>query len=81
MLPFMKSKHEAAVVDGDDEPIVRKPDNGDDPLEMLGAVAEDMLMAFQKKDKALLKGALEALCEYVQDMDQKQDEQQLEGNT
>lgn len=80
MLPFMKSKQEASVVDGDDEPIVRKPDDGSS-LDMLDAVADDMLAAFQKKDKALLKSALDALCEHIQSLDEEQDQQQLEGNT
>ncbi len=78
MLPFMKNKEASAAMD-DDDPITRKSDDGSDSLEMLDAVADDMLAAFKAGDKSLLKGALEALCEYVRDMDQEQDTQQLEG--
>lgn len=72
MLPFLKKKEGA--MSSPVEVIEREPDEGAEPFEMLDAVVDDMLEAMEKKDKKLLKSALEALCEHIQDMDVKQDE-------
>lgn len=73
MLPFLKNNNDAAAV-GPVEVEVREHDDG---FDMLDAVAEDLLMAFEKKDKAMLKSALQALCDHIADLDVKQDEQMV----
>lgn len=75
MLPFLKNKDDGVGV----APIEIKERKHDDDFDMLGAVASDMITAFEKKDKAMLKSALEALYEHWMDMDQEQDEKLLEG--
>lgn len=70
MLPFMKLKNEAAA-NADDEPTKL----GEHDYEMIDAIAEDMMEAFQKKDKGLLRSAIEALCEYIKDEDESQDDE------
>lgn len=72
MLPFLKNKQEGSM-SSPVEVIERKPDEGSGAFEMLDAVAEDMFEAFEKKDKSLLKSALEALVDHIQMMDEKQD--------
>ncbi len=71
MLPFLKDRHEGSA-SSPAEVIKREPD--EESFEMLDAVVEDMMMAFEKKDRSMLKGALEALCEHIQDQDEEQDE-------
>ena len=73
MLPFLKNKKEGAM-SGPVEVIEREPDEGAESFEMLDAVAEDLLMGIEKKDKNLLKSALEALVEHIQAADEEQDE-------
>lgn len=75
MLPFLKNRDDG-VGQGPVETLERKPDDGA-PFDAVDAVAEDLLMAIEKKDKKLLKEALEALVSHIQDMDQEQD--QMEG--
>lgn len=71
-MPFLKNREEV-MGSGEEEPTyMRKPDD-DDSFDIIDAIAEDMMMAIEKKDKGLLKGALEALCEYIRDEDNKQD--------
>ncbi len=73
MLPFLKDRHEGGM-SAPMESIKRDSDGDkEESFEMLDAIVDDMLDAFQKKDKALLKGALEALVEHIQDKDQEQD--------
>lgn len=72
MLPFLKNKDEASA-NAEEETINRKPD-GEEEFEMLDAVVEDLMAAFEKKDKALLKSALEGLCDHIMSMDEVQDE-------
>lgn len=74
MLPFLKNKHEGSM-SGPVEIIEREPDEGSESFEMLDAIVEDMIEAMHSKNKGLLKSALEALCEHIQDIDEKQDEQ------
>lgn len=73
MLPFLKKQQEGGI-SGPVETIEREPDEGSDSFEMLDAVAEDLLMAIEKKDKKLLKATLESLCDYIQDKDIEQDQ-------
>lgn len=75
MLPFLKDRHEGAM-SGPVESIKREPDG--ESFEMLDAIVDDMLEAFHKKDKKLLKGALEALVEHIQDQDEVQDHEEME---
>lgn len=76
MLPYLKLQQEEGPSDGHVEVIERKPD---DDMDMLDAVAEDLLMAIEKKDKKLLKDALAALCDHLMDMDQEQDQNLMKG--
>lgn len=72
MLPFLKRSQEASAMGDEDTPTeTRKHDDG---YNMLDAIAEDFIAAFERKDKKMLKGALEALCEYVRSDDETQDE-------
>lgn len=73
MLPFLKNRDDVAVM-GPVETIERTPDE-DKELDMLEAVAQDMIHAFEKKDKGLLKEALQAFAEHLKDMDEKQDKE------
>lgn len=73
MLPFLKNKHEGSM-SGPVEVIEREPDEGSESFEMLDAIVEDMLEAMHSKNKKLLKSALEALCEHIEDKDAEQDE-------
>lgn len=77
MLPFLKHRQEGGT-SGPVEKVERKPDDGAG-MDMLDAVAGDMITAIEKKDQVLLKSALEAFAEHLQDMDQKQDTQSMEG--
>jgi hypothetical protein len=76
MMPFLKNRKEAGMSDPDD-PIKRKPDGGEDAADfgIIDAIAEDMMEAHSKNDKALMKAALESLCDYIRDEDEEQDEQ------
>lgn len=75
MLPFLKDRHEGSM-SGPVEIISRSPDNGDESYEMIDAICDDMLEAIHKKDKKLLKDALEAFMEHIQEQDEIQDEEE-----
>lgn len=77
MLPFLKDRQEGGM-SGPAEVIKRSSDEMDESFSMLDAIVEDMLEAFNRKDKKLLKGALEALVEHIQEEDEYQDQEQLE---
>ena len=78
MLPFLKLRDEAGIKDEDEgAALTRKPDERDD-YDMLDAVAEDLLMAIEHKDKAYLKDALSSLVTYIQTLDEEQDAGQTE---
>lgn len=77
MLPFLKNRDDGAA-SMPMETKERSPDE-DASYDMLDAVAEDLLMAIEKKDKSLLKSALSALCDHLQDMDSQQDQSMMEG--
>lgn len=68
-LPFLKNREGSAAAPV--ETIEREHDEG---FDFLGAVADDMLDALKKGDRALLKDTLGALCDYIQDQDVEQDE-------
>lgn len=72
MLPFRKKQDDGVGV-GPLEVLERKPDEEGEDFSMLDAVAEDLLMAIEKKDKKLLREALKSLCMHIQDMDEEQD--------
>lgn len=76
MTPFLKKKQEVSVSSGPDEIKVRKPDeDGDAGFELLDAIVEDLMDAFHKKDKGLLKLALESLIDHIKSEDEIQDEE------
>lgn len=68
MLPYLKHEKESGSASSD-------PEDGE--FTMLDAIAEDLLAALKKSDKTLVKTALQALCEYLQEEDQEQDEETL----
>lgn len=70
MLPFLKNRDEAAV----SVPAETQERDHDEDFDLLGAVAGDLLAAIEKKDAKLLRSALEALCEHIQDLDAAQDQ-------
>lgn len=73
MIPFLKKKQEAAVM-VPDEIKVRKPDEEEaSEFGMLDAIVEDMIEAIHKRDKRLLKSALEALVGHIKEEDEMQD--------
>lgn len=71
MLPFRKRQDDGVGV-GPVEVKERKPDE-EPSYGMLDAVAEDILAAVASKDPVLLKEALMALVEHIQDADELQD--------
>lgn len=73
MLPFLKNKHEGSM-SAPVEIIEREPDEGSESFEMLDAIVDDVMEAMHSKNKGLLKSALEALLEHIQDKDEEQDE-------
>ena len=77
-LPFLKNRQEGAA-SGPVDTIKREPDEPAD-YDMLDAVAEDMMEAFNRRDTTALKTALSALIEHLQSQDEKQDEQTMEGS-
>ena len=66
MLPFVKERHQAPDYETSD-------DTSEDEFDMLGAIAEDMIVAMHTKDKGLLRSALEAFKEELQAQDKIQD--------
>lgn len=72
MLPFLKKREASASM-----PVDAIEITADDPVDMLAAVAADMMTAFKQGDEKLLKDALAAFAEHLLDMDQQQD--QTEG--
>jgi hypothetical protein len=68
MLPFLKERHEASV---------SSPVETDEKFGMLDAVVDDLLEAVHKKDKKMLKAALELLVEHIQEADEEQDHEEM----
>ncbi len=71
MLPFLKNQQEANASSEGDDPVTRKHD---DDFDMLDAIAEDMMEAYEKKDRGRLRAALDALCDYLKEEDMEQDQ-------
>jgi hypothetical protein len=67
MIPYLKRKEEASASGDEDEATRRIPDEEEDGDEMLEAISEDMLDAFERKDPVLMRHSLDALCEYIRD--------------
>lgn len=65
MIHFLKNRKEGGASSGSSDVIRRRPDEDEDPSEMLDAIVDDMLDAFRLKNKRLLKATLEALMELV----------------
>jgi hypothetical protein len=63
-LPYLKHEKESGSASSDSE--------GSD-YSMLDAIAEDLMTAFEKSRKSMVKEALQALCDYLQEQDQIQD--------
>lgn len=76
MLPFLKKKDEQVA--STSESIKRKSDD-DMAIDMIDAIADDMLAAMKAHDKEMLKQALEALVEHIKEEDEESDEQLLQG--
>lgn len=74
MLPFLKDRHEGGM-SGPAETIKMGDNEDDDDYGMLNAIADDMMDAVHKKDKKMLKDALEALCEHILEIDEIEDEE------
>ncbi len=72
MIPFLKKRNEGSA-SGPVETIEREPDDGAADFGTLDAVAEDMLMALQNGDAAMLKEALSSLVAHIQSADAEQD--------
>ena len=73
MIPFLKTKHEVGVSTPDEVKMRKSDDEEEGGYELLDAVVEDMLEAFHKKDKGMLKMALEALIDHIKEEDEIQD--------
>lgn len=73
MLPFLKNKEASVAESAEDEPLKRKSDDGES-FEILDAIAEDILSAIKSDSKSHLKSALDALCEYLKQEDEEQDQ-------
>ena len=63
-LPFLKHEKETGSASMD-------VDGGD--FNMLDAIAEDFMTALEKSNKSMLKEAIQALCDYLQEKDQVSD--------
>lgn len=68
MLPFLKNRNDSPSM-----PVELK--ESDEGFDLLDAIAEDLLEAIKKGDKAVLKDALSALIDHIRDEDQVQDEE------
>lgn len=75
MLPFLKERHEGSMSGAVDEKLMRTPDEGEEDFGMVDAIADDLMEAIHKKDKKLLKEALEAFVEHIQSQDEIQDQE------
>jgi hypothetical protein len=71
MIPFLKTKNNADVGIPIKADIIHV-DNHDE-YNLLDAVVEDIFEAFLKKDKRMLKMALEALIDHIKEEDEIQD--------
>jgi hypothetical protein len=77
-LPFKKNKEVSVSVPSDHINMGGNDEEQDYEYEMLDAVAEDVLIAIERKDKRMLKSALQSLCDHIMTFDEKQDEKLME---
>ncbi len=70
--PFMKKKEGSMSMPADHIRMGGSEDE-DYEYEMLDAVAEDFLIAIERKDKRMLKSALQSLCDHIMSIDEEQD--------
>jgi len=70
-VPFRKHQDDGVGV-GQSPPVQRKSDHGLG-LDMLGAVAKDLLHAVKMNDETALKSVLEALVDHIMTIDEEQD--------
>lgn len=75
MLPFLK-RREGGAASAPVEVKERKPD--DEMYDMLDAIAEDILVAVEKKNKTMLKMALESFVDHIQAIDAEMDKELME---
>lgn len=73
MLPYLRNRDDGLGV-GTMESKERKPDDGGG-YEMLDAIAEDLLLAVEKKSKVMIKAALASLVSHIQDADEEKDKE------
>jgi hypothetical protein len=74
MLPFLKNND----IGIDVGPVGIKQHTNDEKMySTLDAVADDLLSALDRKDRRLLRSALEALCQHIQSMDESQDQSMI----
>jgi hypothetical protein len=71
--PFLKKKEGSMSMPSDHIRMGGSEDEQDYEYEMLDAVAEDMMIAFERKDKRMLKAALQSLCDCIAEQDEEQD--------
>jgi hypothetical protein len=77
--PFQKHKETSVSVPSDHIRMGKDKDEEQDyEFDMLDAVAEDMLSAVERKDKRMLKAALQSLCDHLMMIDEDQDEKLME---
>lgn len=79
MLPFLKNRMEGAP-STPVETLKRAPDE-EEEFGLADAIAEDFLVAVKKDDRKLLAEAIRALVAHVQEQDEDQDQQTMEGAT
>jgi hypothetical protein len=72
MLPHLRHRDDGGSA-GPVETVKREPDEGED-YGTLDAVADDLLAALEKKDRARVKAALQSLVDHIQSADIAQDE-------
>ena len=74
MLPYLRNDKETGMVD-DDQSVERKPDR--DNFDIFDALADDMLKAFERRDKDMLKNVLSAFATYLENKDEEQDQMEM----
>lgn len=74
MIPALKRKDEASASMPADN-IVRQPDEAKE-YGLLDSICEDLMKAIKSDNHSLLKEAIQALVEHIQDMDEEQDEKE-----
>jgi len=78
MLPFLKNQKEGGMSGPIEIEVRSTRDDDDGEYEYLDAIAEDMLDAFESKDRRAMKAALESFCEYIKQEDEELDHEEFE---